>query len=126
MWLRLNDETVKKYVPSMNGYTEAWCLSFNQHLGRSLLVPADVSKRWQSADSVQRQERLLLSLFWGKCQRNVKGQLLWLPVLMHGTVSRMKAFTNTWYRGFMHGFIHFEGSETFNCKYLTKFGAVSF
>ncbi|GLD48764.1 E3 ubiquitin-protein ligase MYCBP2 isoform X1, partial [Lates japonicus] len=25
----------------MNGYTEAWCLSFNQHLGRSLLVPAD-------------------------------------------------------------------------------------
>lgn len=29
----------------MNGYTEAWCLSFNQHLGRSLLVPADVSRR---------------------------------------------------------------------------------
>uniref|UniRef100_A0A8C2KXM4 RCR-type E3 ubiquitin transferase n=1 Tax=Cyprinus carpio TaxID=7962 RepID=A0A8C2KXM4_CYPCA len=45
VWLRLNDETVKKYVPNMNGYTEAWCLSFNQHLGRSLLVPVDVSKR---------------------------------------------------------------------------------
>lgn len=29
----------------MNGYTEAWCLSFNQHLGKSLLVPVDVSKR---------------------------------------------------------------------------------
>ncbi|XP_042586721.1 E3 ubiquitin-protein ligase MYCBP2 isoform X15 [Cyprinus carpio] len=42
VWLRLNDETVKKYVPNMNGYTEAWCLSFNQHLGRSLLVPVDV------------------------------------------------------------------------------------
>ncbi|XP_036396025.1 E3 ubiquitin-protein ligase MYCBP2 isoform X4 [Megalops cyprinoides] len=41
VWLRLNDETVKKYVPNMNGYTEAWCLSFNQHLGRSLLVPDD-------------------------------------------------------------------------------------
>ncbi|XP_058885299.1 E3 ubiquitin-protein ligase MYCBP2 isoform X2 [Acipenser ruthenus] len=41
VWLRLNDETVKKYVPNMNGYTEAWCLSFNQHLGRSLLVPVD-------------------------------------------------------------------------------------
>lgn len=27
----------------MNGYTEAWCLSFNQHLGRNLLVPVDVS-----------------------------------------------------------------------------------
>nr|XP_033805293.1 E3 ubiquitin-protein ligase MYCBP2 isoform X3 [Geotrypetes seraphini] len=44
VWLRLNDETVKKYVPNMNGYTEAWCLSFNQHLGKSLLVPADESK----------------------------------------------------------------------------------
>ncbi|XP_006639089.2 E3 ubiquitin-protein ligase MYCBP2 isoform X17 [Lepisosteus oculatus] len=43
VWLRLNDETVKKYVPNMNGYTEAWCLSFNQHLGRSLLVPVDVT-----------------------------------------------------------------------------------
>ncbi|XP_055726871.1 E3 ubiquitin-protein ligase MYCBP2 isoform X19 [Salvelinus fontinalis] len=42
VWLRLNDETVKKYVPNMNRYTEAWCLSFNQHVGRSLLVPADV------------------------------------------------------------------------------------
>ncbi|XP_062862091.1 E3 ubiquitin-protein ligase MYCBP2 isoform X10 [Trichomycterus rosablanca] len=44
VWLRLNDETVKKYVPNMNGYTEAWCLSFNQHLGRSLLVPVDEAK----------------------------------------------------------------------------------
>ncbi|KAJ3592162.1 hypothetical protein NHX12_007291, partial [Muraenolepis orangiensis] len=41
VWLRLADDTVKNYVPSMNGYTEAWCLSFNQHLGRSLLLPAD-------------------------------------------------------------------------------------
>ncbi|XP_023654220.2 E3 ubiquitin-protein ligase MYCBP2 isoform X4 [Paramormyrops kingsleyae] len=41
VWLRLNDETVKKYVPNMNGYTEAWCLSYNQHLGRNLLVPDD-------------------------------------------------------------------------------------
>ncbi|XP_066562691.1 E3 ubiquitin-protein ligase MYCBP2 isoform X4 [Amia ocellicauda] len=44
VWLRLNDETVKKYVPNMNGYTEAWCLSFNQHLGRSLLVPVDEAR----------------------------------------------------------------------------------
>ncbi|PNI81327.1 MYCBP2 isoform 4 [Pan troglodytes] len=44
VWLRLNDETIKKYVPNMNGYTEAWCLSFNQHLGKSLLVPVDESK----------------------------------------------------------------------------------
>lgn len=44
VWLRLNDDTVKQYVPNMNGYTEAWCLSFNQHLGRSLLLPVDVSK----------------------------------------------------------------------------------
>ncbi|KAF7242031.1 E3 ubiquitin-protein ligase MYCBP2, partial [Varanus komodoensis] len=43
-WLRLNDETIRKYVPNMNGYTEAWCLSFNQHLGKSLLVPVDESR----------------------------------------------------------------------------------
>ncbi|XP_068123980.1 E3 ubiquitin-protein ligase MYCBP2 isoform X14 [Hyperolius riggenbachi] len=42
VWLRLNDETIKKYVPNMNGYSEAWCLSFNQHLGKSLLAPVDV------------------------------------------------------------------------------------
>ncbi|KAG7266723.1 hypothetical protein CRUP_006269 [Coryphaenoides rupestris] len=41
-----------KYVPSMNGYTEAWCLSFNQHLGRSLLLPADES-RAHSEESVE-------------------------------------------------------------------------
>ncbi|XP_071991479.1 E3 ubiquitin-protein ligase MYCBP2 isoform X7 [Engystomops pustulosus] len=41
VWLRLNDETIKKYVPNMNGYNEAWCLSFNQHLGKSLLAPVD-------------------------------------------------------------------------------------
>ncbi|XP_077200064.1 E3 ubiquitin-protein ligase MYCBP2 isoform X19 [Paroedura picta] len=43
VWLRLNEETIRKYVPNMNGYTEAWCLSFNQHLGKSLLVPVDVT-----------------------------------------------------------------------------------
>ncbi|XP_075447064.1 E3 ubiquitin-protein ligase MYCBP2 isoform X9 [Ascaphus truei] len=41
VWLRLNDETIKKYIPNMNGYNEAWCLSFNQHLGKSLLAPVD-------------------------------------------------------------------------------------
>ncbi|XP_063160582.1 E3 ubiquitin-protein ligase MYCBP2 isoform X7 [Candoia aspera] len=41
VWLRLNEETIRKYVPNLNGYTEAWCLSFNQHLSKSLLVPID-------------------------------------------------------------------------------------
>ncbi|XP_062389671.1 E3 ubiquitin-protein ligase MYCBP2 isoform X1 [Sardina pilchardus] len=44
VWLRLNEETVKKYVPNMNGYSEAWCLSFNQHLGRSLLVSVNETR----------------------------------------------------------------------------------
>ncbi|XP_026529252.1 E3 ubiquitin-protein ligase MYCBP2 isoform X6 [Notechis scutatus] len=43
VWLRLNEETIRKYVPNLNGYSEAWCLSFNQHLGKSLLVPVDVT-----------------------------------------------------------------------------------
>uniref|UniRef100_A0A8C6XHK3 RCR-type E3 ubiquitin transferase n=1 Tax=Naja naja TaxID=35670 RepID=A0A8C6XHK3_NAJNA len=44
VWLRLNEETIRKYVPNLNGYSEAWCLSFNQHLGKSLLVPVDESR----------------------------------------------------------------------------------
>ncbi|TRY68163.1 hypothetical protein DNTS_006161 [Danionella cerebrum] len=69
VWLRLNDETVKKYVPSMNGHTEAWCLSFNQHLGRSLLVPInegrssldESGKELNSRPSHESHERDLIS-----------------------------------------------------------------
>ncbi|KPP60387.1 hypothetical protein Z043_121621, partial [Scleropages formosus] len=38
VWLRLSEETLKMYVPNVSGCTEAWCLSYNQRLGRSLLV----------------------------------------------------------------------------------------
>uniref|UniRef100_A0A8C9U137 RCR-type E3 ubiquitin transferase n=1 Tax=Scleropages formosus TaxID=113540 RepID=A0A8C9U137_SCLFO len=44
VWLRLSEETLKMYVPNVSGCTEAWCLSYNQRLGRSLLVLDDVSK----------------------------------------------------------------------------------
>lgn len=42
MWLRLNSETIKNYCSK--GYTEAWCLGYNQHLGKSFLVPIDEPK----------------------------------------------------------------------------------
>ncbi|XP_070552183.1 E3 ubiquitin-protein ligase MYCBP2-like isoform X2 [Ptychodera flava] len=43
VWLRLNSETIHKYCGS-NGYKEAWCLSYNQHLGKTLLVPVEEPK----------------------------------------------------------------------------------
>ncbi|XP_074101339.1 MYC binding protein highwire isoform X2 [Cotesia typhae] len=42
VWLRLNSETIKNYCSK--GYTEAWCLGYNQHLGKSFLVPIDEPK----------------------------------------------------------------------------------
>ncbi|XP_032812561.2 E3 ubiquitin-protein ligase MYCBP2 isoform X3 [Petromyzon marinus] len=44
VWLRLSDEMVRKYVSNVNGNPEAWCLSFNQHLGRNLLAPLEEPK----------------------------------------------------------------------------------
>uniref|UniRef100_A0ABM0LXG7 Probable E3 ubiquitin-protein ligase MYCBP2 n=1 Tax=Saccoglossus kowalevskii TaxID=10224 RepID=A0ABM0LXG7_SACKO len=41
VWLRLNSETIHKYCGT-NGYKEAWCLSYNQHLGKTLLVPVEL------------------------------------------------------------------------------------
>lgn len=37
VWLRLNSETIKKYCNS--SHPEAWCLGYNQHLGKTLLLP---------------------------------------------------------------------------------------
>uniref|UniRef100_A0A8C5P7M6 E3 ubiquitin-protein ligase MYCBP2 n=1 Tax=Leptobrachium leishanense TaxID=445787 RepID=A0A8C5P7M6_9ANUR len=62
VWLRLNDDTIKKYVPNMNGYSEAWCLSFNQHLGKSLLAPVD--------EQVSNSEDFLKD-FNGRCTQEV-------------------------------------------------------
>ncbi|KAL3209805.1 hypothetical protein MRX96_037617 [Rhipicephalus microplus] len=40
VWVRLSPETIKTYCK--NGYSEAWCLQYNQHIGKTLLVPFDV------------------------------------------------------------------------------------
>lgn len=42
VWVRLSPETIKTYCH--NGYSEAWCLQYNQHLGKTLLVPMEESK----------------------------------------------------------------------------------
>lgn len=42
VWVRLSPETVKKYC--QNGFTEAWCLQYNQHLGKTLLIPVEDPK----------------------------------------------------------------------------------
>ncbi|KFM80170.1 putative E3 ubiquitin-protein ligase MYCBP2, partial [Stegodyphus mimosarum] len=42
VWVRLSPETVRKYC--QNGFTEAWCLQYNQHLGKTLLIPVEEPK----------------------------------------------------------------------------------
>lgn len=66
MWLRLNVETIRKYCSSGAGGSwggggqaldlsndtpphrvtaqEAWCLQYNQHLGKTLLLPIEEPK----------------------------------------------------------------------------------
>ncbi|XP_031781072.1 E3 ubiquitin-protein ligase MYCBP2 isoform X6 [Nasonia vitripennis] len=42
IWLRLNVDTIAKYCNS--GHLEAWCLQYNQHLGKTLLLPVEEPK----------------------------------------------------------------------------------
>ncbi|KAK9891458.1 hypothetical protein WA026_014691 [Henosepilachna vigintioctopunctata] len=42
VWLRLSMDTIKQYC--QNGVIEAWCLQYNQHLGKTLLLPVEEPK----------------------------------------------------------------------------------
>ncbi|XP_074650729.1 E3 ubiquitin-protein ligase MYCBP2-like [Tubulanus polymorphus] len=42
VWVRLSNHSIKEFCS--NGHTEAWCLQYNQHLGKTLLVPVDEPK----------------------------------------------------------------------------------
>ncbi|XP_041438375.1 E3 ubiquitin-protein ligase MYCBP2 isoform X5 [Xenopus laevis] len=97
VWLRLNDETVKKYVPNMNGYNEAWCLSFNQHLGKSLLAPVDnifyASQgardydvfSWTSKAFISQEQACISDeVLKTRCTQEVTMQEHEVPVLMSG------------------------------------------
>lgn len=42
VWLRLNHQTIAQYCASVHG--EAWCLQYNQHLGKTLLLPVEEPK----------------------------------------------------------------------------------
>lgn len=42
VWLRLNAETIKEYYNS--SHLEAWCLQYNQHLGKTLLLSVEEPK----------------------------------------------------------------------------------
>ncbi|XP_038063237.1 E3 ubiquitin-protein ligase MYCBP2-like isoform X3 [Patiria miniata] len=43
VWVRLNTETIEKYCRS-NGHREGWCLQYNQHIGKTMLVPVEEPK----------------------------------------------------------------------------------
>ena len=45
VWIRLSQDSIHQCCSSTcNGYTEAWALQYNQHLGKTLLVPVDEPK----------------------------------------------------------------------------------
>lgn len=48
VWLRLSPESVRQYCSGGSSgqqqQQEAWCLQYNQHLGKTLLVPLDHPK----------------------------------------------------------------------------------
>ena len=54
-WLRLSMESVKEFC--YNPLAEAWCMQYNQHLGRTLLFPisgaADVTAAAATPESVK-------------------------------------------------------------------------
>lgn len=43
VWVRLSGESIKEWC-GVNGFTEAWCLQYNQHLGKTLLIPIEEPK----------------------------------------------------------------------------------
>jgi len=40
VWLRLSVDTIRTYCPA-GVAQEAWCLQYNQHLGKTLLFPVE-------------------------------------------------------------------------------------
>ena len=45
VWLRLSQDSIKKWCgPLINGHNEAWAVQYNQHLGKTLLVPVEEPK----------------------------------------------------------------------------------
>ncbi|RWS17339.1 E3 ubiquitin-protein ligase MYCBP2-like isoform X4 [Dinothrombium tinctorium] len=45
IWVRLSPESVKKFCNTSQQNVESWCLQYNQHLGKKLLIPVDENKR---------------------------------------------------------------------------------
>ncbi|CAB3381481.1 Hypothetical predicted protein [Cloeon dipterum] len=43
VWVRLGNDSMRQYGIS-SSYPEAWCLQYNQHLGKTLLVPVEEPK----------------------------------------------------------------------------------
>ena len=44
VWLRLSQDSIQQWCQPANGYTEAWALQYNQHLGKTLLVAVEEPK----------------------------------------------------------------------------------
>ncbi|KAJ8027887.1 E3 ubiquitin-protein ligase MYCBP2 [Holothuria leucospilota] len=44
VWVRLTFDSIKKFCPDNGHHKEGWCLQYNQHIGKTLLVPVEDPK----------------------------------------------------------------------------------
>ncbi|XP_075230357.1 E3 ubiquitin-protein ligase MYCBP2-like isoform X2 [Lycorma delicatula] len=85
VWLRLNQETIRQYCSS--AYAEAWCLQYNQHLGKTLLLPLQepksildhviketIMRKTPSSDSVKPRPHAYKVILCGASGHNVRSK----------------------------------------------------
>ncbi|XP_011315230.1 E3 ubiquitin-protein ligase MYCBP2 isoform X2 [Fopius arisanus] len=94
VWLRLNSPTIKEYCN--NSHAEAWCLGYNQHLGKTLLLPveepksivhnvikesilrkrSEISERWERKgdESVTEGKRTMIVVTSGASGHNIRSR----------------------------------------------------
>ncbi|XP_071950592.1 E3 ubiquitin-protein ligase MYCBP2-like isoform X2 [Antedon mediterranea] len=61
VWVRLNKDSIHRFCGT-NGFREAWCMQFNQHVGKTFLIPVDPSKNLKNDENKENQDESKKSL----------------------------------------------------------------
>ena len=91
MWLRLSQDSIKKWCgPLINGHNEAWAVQYNQHLGKTLLVPVEEPKSILDEIIKETILRRLPELMRDK-GKNRRGKIVNSLSLLHSQKLRQKS-----------------------------------
>ncbi|XP_033112056.1 E3 ubiquitin-protein ligase MYCBP2-like [Anneissia japonica] len=55
VWVRLNKDSIHRFCGT-NGFREGWCMQFNQHIGKTFLIPVDESKTLKKEENKENIE----------------------------------------------------------------------